>query len=321
MKVILCADTEDNPPNYVMGWKKTGSDYSKEQAIIKWSWLDYFDNLIKVIDRFNAKIFWALRVDNGPVRQQYLEKVFPLLEKKGVSKDDAGIHIHTWSYNKRLGWIQEIKPESEEEIVNASLNYWKSYFGEKARISRMGWCTGSNAIVDALEKHGINVDISALPGLKSNGKNHTNIYDWTGSLHKPFYISETNYKLEGSRNILEIPVTVETSGSFLRNGLNVLYPLAKFCKNILPRKVINKTASIVNKFFYISPYQNNMNIINKNLDNELLVGYFHPSDILDPNTNKLNKSFLHNLSLVLQNLKNLNAEFLSTKDILRLKND
>lgn len=318
--VCLCADTEDNSPNYLPGWSKAGSDYEKNPAIVKWTWTKYWNELSNYFDDSHALITWLIRVDNGPVYDQMLTLYKSNLLELKRQGNEIGIHIHTYCWNTDLSrWVQTKDPIEEENIVSTSILRFKTVLGFNPLSARMGWNAMSNSIMKSLDDNNIIVDASALPNHICQGKfgERDNIYDWSSAPRKPYHPSNLNYRDPGNMRILEIPITTLDSGNKrvanlieAFSGNRVIHVLANF--STIARKVINPSS-----YCYISPWWSLSNVdkmireIIKNgsaTGRSFIVGYFHPSDILNPQDGSINQYFKKNILRFVDTIKNLNVD-------------
>lgn len=215
--VAFACDTEDNYPNYVPGWEKSGSNYELNPAILSWSWTKYWQDLSECFFKKSAPITWLIRVDDGPVYDKMLtQSKDMILELKSIG-DEIGIHIHTWSWNVDLSkWIQTTKASDEIRIVTDSIRLFNKRLGFTPLSARMGWTAMSNAIMNTLNSNGVLVDASAAPGHMSPGKfgKRDNIFDWSRASPTPYHPNTKDYQSSGDMEILELPISSIGSKKF-----------------------------------------------------------------------------------------------------------
>ncbi|MCK4492136.1 MAG: hypothetical protein KAU03_05905, partial [Candidatus Altiarchaeales archaeon] len=222
-------------------------------------------------------------------------------------------------------WRQTTDPEKEKEIVENAMELFRESMGFKPGISRMGWNAMSNSIMNTLNSFGIKYDNTALPYYSSNGMygGRDNIMDWKRVDDKPYHPSCSDYQCEGDMKIMEIPISsLERKSFFFSNPrINGFTD-----KRSLP--FIERTMSIKNRImgsfnlsphtnFIISPFWSNSNLRKivdkkvleaKNNGSSLLVGCFHPADMLDPRDGKINRVFIEKLSDILAYIRLKNTE-------------
>ena len=308
--VTICADTEDNHPNYVPGWSVLGSNYDVNPAIIRFDWSKFWDILLEIFRRNRVQITWLFRVDDGPMKDLMLKKfetrIFDL-ESKG---DEIGIHIHTWEWDSKSNiWRQTKDHNKEYEIVKRSIKTFKRCLGFSPLSSRIGWNAMSNEIMRALEEEGILVDATCVPGYKSDGmySSRDNIVDWSRAGESLYHPNRNDYQLPGGMKLLEIPISsipgekrMLFKGSSLDKLINsrlhtIMKPLLPFVSTLFESLHIP-----AHNVFYVSPSWST-SIIKRIIDlyvdkakanqDSFLVGIFHPSDILEPKKGTVNKNF------------------------------
>jgi len=253
-----------------------------------------------------------------------------ILELKS-SRDEVGIHIHTFVWNHVLSkWVQTEYSKREAEIVLRSLDMFQGKLGFRPLSVRMGWNAMSNEIIRTLNANDLLVDSSAIPGTFCPGKfdKRDNIYDWSRAPHVPYHPNHDDYQSSGNLKILEIPIsTLDAEKSKISadlvnrlsgiKGLVRLVPLAK-------RLGLNPHHS-----FYISPWWSSSiysKIIKayrkKALVNGIafLVASFHACDILDPKTGNKNIIFEQYLLRIIEQLSSpsrIEVRFITLSEMAR----
>jgi len=302
--VVLCADTEDNHPNYLPGWRSLGSSYDRNPAVIRWDWTRFWDDLTIELKNLEVPTTWFIRVDDGPVHDTMLKMHKDRILALRSAGDEIGIHIHTLEWNAlRSKWVQARDGLKEARIVERSLQYSRDS-GIGPLSSRMGWNAMTNSIMKALDKGGIRVDASAIPGSYSTGKfgSRDNLYDWRKAPAGPYHPSDDDYRHPGRLKILEMPI------STLPMQRPIKSVLAGGLVNLRMGRILMPIASIAtaldlnpNRHFHISPNWS-LSVCKSIVQSysararrdgvAFLVGYFHPSDILDPHTKARNTGFV-----------------------------
>lgn len=327
--VVLCSDTEDNHPNYVPGWTKRGSDYDRNPAIIRWDWTQFWHDLSEYFNGMEIPITWLIRVDDGPIYDHMLRQFRNDILKLRSKGDEIGIHVHTFVWDSAYSkWKQTRDPVCEARIVRQSLEYFREVLGFFPLSIRMGWNAMSNEIMEILDTWNVMVDASAIPGNHCDGKydNRDNFYDWLNAPQDPYHPCVQDYRSEGKRRIIEMPVaTLQPVGvhsfSSVANWLSNLRG-SSLTTRFLPH--LSRWFDIApNPFFYISPWWSVsaidaiMNSYVKKARRDgtaFLVGFFHSSDILDPHTGRENTFFKRNVNRVCHRIlkaKGIDVKFLT----------
>ncbi len=322
MYVVLSADTEDNHPDYMPYWGNLGSNYDTNPADIKMDWINYLGGLKSILEELDFRITWFLRVDDC-VGDKILKALSPLdnlIERGG----EIGIHIHTIAWDGRI-WRQTTDPRKEREIVEDSIELFRESVGFRPEISRMGWNAMSNSIMNALNNSGVRYDNTALPYYSSNGMygGRDNIMDWEKVDDRPHHPSCSDYQCEGDMKIMEIPISSLGKKSFFFSNSRINGLTDKRSLPLLERTMAIKNR-IMGSFnlsphtnFIISPFWSNSNLRKivdkkvleaKNNGGSLLVGCFHPADMLNPRNGKINRVFIEKLSDILSYIQSKNTE-------------
>lgn len=164
---------------------------------------------------------WNLRVDHQ-IKQMHgaynhiltTHTEFLLeLEKKG---DELAWHPHFWCYDdKKKVWYQNYQDTDwQVEMLKEACAAYQEVLPGRARTVRMGWSYHNNRTFAILDKLGVDVDISGIPGLRILPQKKqvrlSNFYDWSITPNKPFYPSTADYRREAkegekSFSLLEAP--------------------------------------------------------------------------------------------------------------------
>lgn len=341
--VIFCADTEDNPPNYVPGWSVLGSDYDVNPAIIRFDWTKFWDALITIFRKNGVPITWFFRVDDGPMKDLMLKRFEARISSLISGGDEIGVHIHTWVWDPiNHIWRQTRNHNKEYEITKSSIKIFRRCLSPPLS-SRMGWSAMSNEIMWALEEEGVVVDASCEPGYKSDGMydGRDNIVDWSKAGEDLYHPNKSNYQLPGRIKLLEVPISSISEekrmlfkGSYLDRVINSR--LHFLVKPMLPfvSKFFKSFHLFAHNIFYISPSWST-SIIKRIIDSyvdkakadqdSFLVGFFHPSDILEPRKDALNKNFAAKVNGIIRYIafqrKKVDVKFITLSKIAEIRDD
>ncbi|MFH2021424.1 MAG: hypothetical protein ABIJ34_08490 [archaeon] len=321
--VCLLADTEDSHPNYVPGWEKYGTDYDKKIVFPRFEWINYWDELLALFKKYNFSVTWFFRADKC-INGAALDEFKPFVPK--LKDHEIGIHIHTLKFHNNV-WGQTTDPVEEARIIRESIALFKKKMGFLPKSSRMGWNAMSNAIMASLQKEGIKYDCSAVPDYYSEGfyNKRDNIIDWRECPRVPYHPSAADYKQKGDMNIVEIPVSTNGKKGFIYN--NKVTKIA----NIIPQSIRNSLLPVAGKMlekmgctmhsnFVISSSWNingALKIVTSPTNKDtLLVGYFHPCEILDTKSGKHNLSYFSKIEELLKHLVKLNYQPMTVSQVV-----
>jgi hypothetical protein len=181
------------------------------------------DKLQKLTDSCGrSPVFtWNLRVDHQIKRMYgaynhiltaHTNFLFEL-EKDG---DELAWHPHFWCYDeKRNVWYQNYQDTDwQVEMLKEAFATYQEVLPGRARTVRMGWSYHNNRTFATLDKLGVEVDISGIPGLMilppKKQVRLSNFYDWSVTPNKPFYPSTADYRREAKEgekrlSVLEVP--------------------------------------------------------------------------------------------------------------------
>lgn len=339
--VTICADTEDNHPNYVSGWLVLGSNYNVNPAIIRFDWTKSWDTLTKIFRKNRVPITWLFRVDDGPIKDLMLKKFETRIFDLKSRGDEIGIHIHTWEWDSKSHiWRQTKDHNKEYEIVKRSIKSFRSCLGFPPFSSRMGWNAMSNEIMRALEEEGILVDASCEPGYKCDSmySGRDNIVDWSRAGEGLYHPDRNDCQLPGGMKLLEVPISSvpeEKRMLFKGSSLDKLInsKLHTIIKPLLPlvSTLFENFHFSAHNVFYISPSWST-SIIKRIIDlyadkakanqDSFLVGFFHPSDILEPKKGTVNRNFAGKVEEIIKYLtlqrQKVALNFITLSEIIRI---
>jgi len=325
MFVILASDTEDNHPNYVPGWWRYGSDYDADPPKLRFDWLRYMDNLLSCLDQggLRFKVTWFLRTDPA-VGERCLDALTLLMDKVRDYDDELGIHIHTLRRDAQSRWVQSLDQNVCRSVVSDSLEIFKSHMGKLPNSARMGWNYMSNSVMQQLEDDGVRYDATCIPGMQSQlmyGQ-RDNFYDWSRAPTSPFHPSYEDYQAAGKMKILEIPLTSYVKEPGTKSG-NVFPKWMRAVARV--RRLTNVGATMTefpflaskrslmlrNQFLIFSAWRNNTGMSNllaskvqeaRSRGWAYILGYFHPCEMMNPLSGKLNSAFLENFAASLNEI-------------------
>lgn len=123
--------------------------------------------------------------------------------------DEIGWHPHTWRYSGQDSvWYQELDDvdwirSCLEDGYNALARYYP------IRVAKAGWTWHSNLTMLLFAELGVQVDVSALPGMSYRGSiRGTRLplghYDWARAPQEPYHPRPDDYQLPGNGKSLAI---------------------------------------------------------------------------------------------------------------------
>ncbi|MFC1476096.1 hypothetical protein ACFLQW_03745 [Candidatus Zixiibacteriota bacterium] len=135
------------------------------------------------------------------------------LEKTG---DELGWHPHFWRQDTASGeWYQEINDTDWQiEMLEQAHRAYLEVLPGRTHSVRMGWAYHTNRTFQTLDKLGVKVEFSALPGLRTlsakSGTRSENLFDWFTTPRAPYYPSREDYRRpakgrEAALGTLEVP--------------------------------------------------------------------------------------------------------------------
>jgi hypothetical protein len=166
-------------------------------------------------------VVWLMRVDfqikvemgsyNGVLveHKDFLEN----LERDG---DEIGWHPHFWKYDEEKSvWFQNYyDTDWQKNMLHEAHAAFMEIFPGRAKTARTGWTYHNNVTIQTFGELGVEVDISAFPGMKIPADNKqraiSNFYDWYNTPIEPYYPSTEDYRRPATNNeqsckVLEIP--------------------------------------------------------------------------------------------------------------------
>ncbi|UCG69720.1 MAG: hypothetical protein JSV09_01470 [Thermoplasmata archaeon] len=294
ISVIICVDVDPD------GLNMPGVKFNQKNANLSWRGLKEkipkaveILNSVKDSENNSANISWFIRCDEQ-LKELYgdhgwLFKNFDYLWKALKERgDELAWHPHFWKWNESKGsWNQEI--QDIDWMLRCLENGFKSFqnwSGETPSV-RLGWAYHNNHTMIKLDELGVRTELSAVPGLKSEGKYLSNIFcdchDWSITTDSPYFPSKEDYRTTGEDKlrILEIPTTVSRDPlPYALFGMAVdkkfKSPPPKF--HLTPLKEPKKFHSII---------QSQIRKIKHGAKKKHIGMYFHPTDLISENALKI----------------------------------
>jgi hypothetical protein len=230
------------------------------------------------------------------------------LEKTG---DELGWHPHFWRRDAESGqWYQEITDTAWQiEMLEQAHRAYMELLPGRALSVRMGWAYHNNRTFQTLDKLGVKVEFSALPGLRTlsakSGTRSENFFDWFITPRIPYYPSRDDYRRppegqEVALKTLEAPSFTSQSLFWgLAGGLQLMRKMkspAQFFQALRrPTFCINLSGRP--KLFAPLAVQLRKELRKTNEGTSIFATYFHADELL------ANKSSLYNLESVRSNLE------------------
>ena len=176
-----------------------------------WEPLDQIDRLVATMGEFLPVITWLIRSDDS-VRfctESYASgfisrrKLWRRLMDRG---HELGWHMHHLSFNRHHGSFGFDPAPSWLSAAHAGL---EEHF--HVRATRVGWDYGSTVLFNSLDKLGIQIDFSAVPGnitWHRAGPDRV-VVDWRRCPPVPYHPDRDDYQKEGPNalRLLEVPIT------------------------------------------------------------------------------------------------------------------
>lgn len=289
------------------------------------SWRGMLDGIPRLKESINdvqdshgnrPRITWCLRADYQ-IKETYGTYSHILQEHKKFlldlenDGDELAWHPHFWNFDKTLKcWYQDfMNTEWQVAMLEKAHQEYQQELPGRGRTVRMGWDYHNNETYATLERLGIEVDFSGIPGLKIDPKNDkvraANFFDWLLSPNRPYYPARVDYRREAredetSFELLESPNFVSKSlgWSLVRGfalGLKMKDPIQILRCIQHPSYWIG----ITGKPWYFSPLISQLKRTPNKQKTVVFVTYFHPDELL-PNLSKM-----YSLENMVENLRNI----------------
>ena len=210
-------------------------------------------------DSYNkkTKYTWFVRCDKRLEliygRGDYLlHKYFDILRERFNRNDEIAWHAHLYDHDLTI-------LHDENRLLIDIYKFYKLFksYGLHQSSSRIGRAYCSNLIMKALNKLGIKVDSTAMPGRKRNDK--INKFDWETTPFHPYYPSKKDYRIPGKNHfkILEAPFSmINTMTSYDKK------PIMRYVNLSFKNSIIKKSLSSFIAY------------------NNLLITILHPSELI-----------------------------------------
>jgi len=239
----------------------------------------------KIIDALGGKAFSVFVRSDHQIKSiygdyGYLVHSNPSLIKS--IKDNNGElnwHIHLYE-EEGTEWM----PVDESRLVSSfeeDLRNVKAIPEINWRIVRIGECVMNGALMEAIDKAGIQIDSTALPGRKRNDDEKK--LDWLITGNQPYHPSKDDYRTTGpdAYKVLEAPmVTIPMKASYDKE------PISRYVNLSFKTEVL---------------FQNMEEYV---MQNNSLLSITHPFEVLSPGTHGL---IAYDMDVFRNNIKELVA--------------
>lgn len=189
-------------------------DYSenvRSRNEITWHGLENIPNIQQALASRKMPFTFFVRVDNqiadfyGDFLGIY-NKYQYLWEKLIADGNEFGWHPHLYAKNEG-GYIPERTPEVCRDILARA---WESVLTLPFKVSscRIGEAWHSNLTMQTLDKFGLKIDSTAVPGRKRDDAARQ--FDWEITTNTPYFPSIKDYRvpdIQDSLDIFEVPMT------------------------------------------------------------------------------------------------------------------
>lgn len=179
----------------------------------------------------------------------------------------------------------------------------------RGKTVRMGWSYHNNETFSTLEQLGVEVECSAIPGLRILSKNSDvhkdGFYDWNGTPDHPYFPSRLDYRrpaqdTEEATRLLEVPCFMTHSlfwgllaGAVLSRKMKTLSPLTAAIRR--PSYFVN----ITGQPSLFRPILASLNARLRRQDRTIFVTYFHADELVE------HSQPVYKLEHMLLNLRNI----------------
>lgn len=256
------------------------------------------ERLSKLVDTDNnsPRFTWLLRAD-FQVKDYYGDynyilaahrEYFLSLENDG---DELGWHPHFWKYDRdRNSWYQNYDDINwQTKMLDDVYKSYQEVLPDRGKSVRMGWSYHNNYTMAKLNELGIEVDLSAIPGLKIEPNlkySNANYFDWEITPRNPYYPSSLDFRCpatgeENALSILEVPNYVSTS---LMWGIFGGVILAKKMRDLrqVKRSLARRSfmSTITCKPFLFKPMLNQIKQDLKTFDRVFYLTPLHPDELI-----------------------------------------
>lgn len=267
---------QDFNPNSNDYYNRSKADFSSFESS--------FSILIDKLDNLPFSVF--IRADNQ-INSLYgsydhlLANNPNLIKKINQSNGELNWHIHLYE-NLNHEWIQ-VEDEKKQVILFLNdYNEVKKIKNLNSSIVRIGECVMTNQLMHAIDKSGIKIDSTALPGRRRFDENKT--FDWELTRNEIYHPSKLDYRVTGKNNysVVEVPM----STIFMRADYD-LAPLKRYFNLSFKTEVL---------------FENFKDYVRKN--NELIT-ITHPFEVLSDGSHGL---ISYDLNVFLKNIQVLKKQ-------------
>jgi hypothetical protein len=232
MKVLIGCDVDPNLPAILRRPPHTNI----------WQTLDQIENLVATVGDVLPPITWLIRSDEsvrfctGSYASGFTSRqvLWRSLMDRG---HELGWHMHHFSFDERRGVFGfDPNPSWLSDAHNSLAKHFQ------IRATRIGWDYGSTGLFNSLDKLGIQIDFSALPGnIAWHWAGHDRVVvDWRRCQPVPYHPDRHDYQAAGPSplQLLEVPIT-QFSNSVLGMAKRCVWRLVNRCCSVVG--IRNKT--------------------------------------------------------------------------------
>ena len=242
--VVLAIDVEPDDPEFAPGSAAPWLGFER--------CVDLFQGIRDGLSRATGlpvRLTWFLRMD----RQVALgygsatwaaEKYATQFDRLRQSGDEIALHTHAWRWDESGSrWIVDLGNDAwVEECAQSSFAAYRDVFGERCRAHRAGDRFMSNKLMAVLRELGVEVDLTAEPGMRgiamAASRPHTaDVPDMAPVPRVPYFPSRDDWRRPDpeprASDLLMVPLTSADPGPLLgpwraaarrlRNGRRVLH--------------------------------------------------------------------------------------------------
>ena len=162
-------------------------------------------------DKKRAVATWFVRCDDqieyiAGSASYLFDRYAGLWRRRQQLGDEIAFHTHLYRQESG-GWSQDKEPLSLRAQILRSYSAMMDA-GFSSKVSRIGEAFCTNAVMDALEECGVQIDSTAMPGrVRIDAERNL---DWSMTPEHAYYPSVDNYGSPGdpARKLLEIPMSM-----------------------------------------------------------------------------------------------------------------
>lgn len=188
-----------------------GMAFGVERDELRWTSVEIVPRLAEVFAARGVRATWFIRADNQ-LADVYGNAAWLLEEYEDLwsSLRDAGHdlawHPHVYRRGESGGYETETdgsRCAEQLEWIHGDLTARGHRFG----AVRVGEAFHANEAMQTLDRLGLRIDSTAIPGRKRNDAGR--MFDWEPTANEPYHPSRTDYRVPGpdALSILEVPMT------------------------------------------------------------------------------------------------------------------